>query len=91
MDPAGLESMIRLFFGIGIFAHSYVNWDGKGGGAYAEGPFAGMEMVQRFMDNAGDRECLQWLITDLTTGKRRIIDTPMSNDGFSRPYWTGFS
>ena len=73
MDPAGLESMIRLFFGIGILAHSYVSWDGKGGGAYAEGPFSGMEMIQRFMDNAGDRECLQWLITDFTTGKRRTM------------------
>lgn len=43
-----------------------VDITGKGGGAYAQGPFCGMEMVQRYMDTLGDRDCLQWRIGDRT-------------------------
>eukprot|EP01047_Picozoa_sp_COSAG01_P082273 COSAG01_NODE_16732_length_1210_cov_1.494149_2_plen_87_part_00 len=47
IDPRALEGMMRLFFTVGVQSHSYVFWDGTGGGSYAQGPFSGMEMVQR--------------------------------------------
>ena len=28
--------------------------------SYAQRPFSGMELVRRYMDTAGDQECLSW-------------------------------
>ena len=46
-------------------------------GSYAQGPFSGMELVRRYMDTAGDQECLSWDtgdgVTILQVRKRAIL------------------
>ena len=74
MEPAAFKGMMKLYFEVGYFDHSYVFYNGQGGGAYAEGPFSGMEMVQRYMDIVGDRTLLSFDVGGGRTVLQRLID-----------------
>ena len=75
MEPTALKKMMLLMFKAGILDHSYLSWDGGGGGFYAQGPFSGMEMVMRYMDTAGDQDCLGWDTGGGVTILQKLIET----------------
>ena len=75
MEPTALKKMMLLMFKAGILDHSYLSWNGGGGGFYAQGPFSGMEMVMRYMDTAGDQDCLGWDTGGGVTILQKLIET----------------
>jgi hypothetical protein len=59
LDPEGLMGMVRAFLRAGGALHStYLTWEGKCFGWYAQSPFALMEMVCDFMRLTGETHVL---------------------------------
>jgi hypothetical protein len=67
LDPKGLLSMLLAFFSSGsALACSYLSWQGKPSGWYAQTPFSLWELVQAYIRHTGDAGVLEQSAGTLT-------------------------
>lgn len=72
MDPAALRKALLLNLRFNLLQNSYVPWDGKVKKTvwwYAQGPFAGMRMLQDYLRQTGDTNFLDQAAGDETVFK----------------------
>jgi hypothetical protein len=72
LDPAALQRALLLNIHFGLLQNSYVPWDGKIKKTvwwYAQGPFAGMEVLQDYLRQTGDTKFLDQAAGDKTVFK----------------------